>query len=159
MELIGIGEAARKLGVNASTLRYYEDRGLVRPAVRRAGRRMYGPEQLRRLAFLQLMQKLGMSLDSACAILDEPGGRWRDEVHHQIAELDRLIARAESARFFLRHTLECTVDHPTRECSSMIETLDRRLAGVPFEDLAVEHGQALPPEHQPPPGGLRRRHT
>ena len=34
MDLISIGEAAHKLGLNASALRYYEERGLVRPAAR-----------------------------------------------------------------------------------------------------------------------------
>ena len=51
MELVPIGEAARMLKVNASALRYYEERGLVKPACRVNGRRMYGRAELRRLAF------------------------------------------------------------------------------------------------------------
>lgn len=46
MDLVSIGEAARMVGINPSALRYYEERGLVRPAARHAGRRMYAPEQL-----------------------------------------------------------------------------------------------------------------
>ena len=60
MQLVPIGEAARRLGVNTSALRYYEERGLVTPA-RRAGRRVYGPGDLRRLAFIQVLQ--GETLD------------------------------------------------------------------------------------------------
>lgn len=140
MELIPIGEAARKLGVNTSALRYYEERGLVRPATRHGGRRMYGPEELRRLAFVQLMQGLGLGLDAASAVLDQPGVRWREVVREQIAALDHLIARARGAQDFLRHALDCPADRPVRECPHMIETLDRRLAGTPFADLAAEYG-------------------
>ncbi|MEU8350538.1 MerR family transcriptional regulator [Streptomyces sp. NPDC048845] len=98
MELVGIGEAARITGVNASALRYYEERGLVRPAERRGGRRMYGREQLRRLVFLQLMQRVGMSLDAAGAVLDDPGEQWRAAVREQLDALDELVARARARR-------------------------------------------------------------
>ncbi|MGH3694213.1 MAG: MerR family transcriptional regulator [Pseudonocardiaceae bacterium] len=52
MDLISIGQAADRLGLNPSALRYYDERGLVTPAARRAGRRVYGLEELRRLAFI-----------------------------------------------------------------------------------------------------------
>lgn len=139
MELVTISEAARLIGVNASALRYYEDRGLVTPA-RRAGRRMYDPEQLRRLAFIQIMRALGASLNTAAAVLDEPSQQWRDTVRDQVAALDDLIARAEGARHFLQHALNCPTDHPVRECPKMIEGLDRRLSGISLEQLAAEHG-------------------
>lgn len=139
MEMVSIGEAARRLGVNASALRYYEQRGLVRPA-RRSGRRRYDAEQLRRLAFIQTMQRLGVSLDAASAVLDEPSRRWRTVLREQIAELDELIARAQGARRFLQHALQCPAEHPVLECPHMIGTLDRRVVdGVSFEQLAAEH--------------------
>lgn len=141
MELVSIGEAARRVGMNTSALRYYDERGLVRPAARHGGRRMYGPEQLRRLAFVQIMQRLGVSLDTTAAVLDEPSDQWRTAVRAQIAALDGLIAQAAQARDYLRHSLRCPADHPVRECSYMIETLDRRLSGVPLEQLAIEHRQ------------------
>ena len=64
MKIFDIGEIADRSGIPPSTLRYYEDRGLVTPQ-RRAGKRMYAREQLRRLAFIQLMQRLGIRLDAA----------------------------------------------------------------------------------------------
>jgi DNA-binding transcriptional MerR regulator len=143
MELVTIGQAAEMLALNTSALRYYEDRGLVRPE-RRAGRRMYSREQLRRLAFIQLMQRLGIKLDAAAAVLDEPSERWRGVVREQIAEIDELIARANGARDFLEHALACPADHPVDECPHMIEGLDRRLSGVSIEELAVEQGQPAP---------------
>src|SRR5262245_39333833 len=67
MEQMSIGEAARMLGLNTSALRYYEDRGFLTPN-RHGGRRMYGRDELRRLAFTQLLQRLGISLDAAAAV-------------------------------------------------------------------------------------------
>jgi DNA-binding transcriptional MerR regulator len=137
MESVTIGKAAQLLGLKTSALRYYEDRGLVAPE-RRAGKRVYSREQLRRLAFVQLMQRLGISLNAASAVLDEPSDQWRDVVREQIAAIDNLIARARGARDFLQHALACPADHPVDDCEQMIEVLDRRLGGVTIEELAAE---------------------
>jgi DNA-binding transcriptional MerR regulator len=143
MELVTIGEAAQMLALNTSALRYYEDRGLVTPE-RRGGKRMYSRKHLRRLAFIQLMQRLGIRLDAAAAVLDEPSKQWRDVVREQIAAIDELIARANGARHFLEHALACPADHPVDQCPNMIEGLDKRLSGVTIEELAAEQGQPVP---------------
>jgi len=155
MEMVSIGEAARRLGVNASALRYYEQRGLVRP-VRRSGRRRYDAVQLRRLALIQTMQRLGVSLDAVSAVLDQPSQRWRTVLREQVAALDDLIARAQGARQFLQHALQCSAEHPVLECPYMIETLDRRVDGLSFEQLAAEHGM---PVGTPQPSGRRQRRS
>jgi DNA-binding transcriptional MerR regulator len=143
MELVTIGEAAQVLALNTSALRYYEDRGLVTPE-RRGGKRMYSREHLRRLAFIQLMQRLGIRLDAASAVLDEPSDQWRDVVRQQIAAIEELIVRANGARDFLEHALACPADHPVDECPHMIEALDKRLDGLTIEELAAEHGLPVP---------------
>lgn len=140
MELVTIGDAARMLGLNTSALRYYEDRGLVTPQ-RRSGRRMYRRDELRRLAFIQLMQCLGVRLDAAAAVLDEPSDRWRGVVHDQITAIEELIARANGARDFLQHALACPADHPVDQCPHMIEVLDKRLGGTTIEQIALEQGR------------------
>lgn len=139
MDPIPIGEAAKRLGMRTSALRYYEERNLVRPAARVNGKRVYGLQELRRLAFIQIAQRLGIGLDTAAAVLDEASDQWRTTVGEQIAELDELIARAQDAKSFLSHALMCPAEHPTRECPHMMETLDRLLEGVSFEQLAREH--------------------
>jgi DNA-binding transcriptional MerR regulator len=139
VERIPIGEAARRLGMRTSTLRYYEERGLVRPAARIGGKRYYGPAELRRLTFIQIAQRLGIRLDTARAVLDDPDERWRATVSERIAELDALINRALQAKGFLSHALTCPAEHPVRECPYLIEMLDRLLDGVPFDQLAREH--------------------
>jgi DNA-binding transcriptional MerR regulator len=139
MDLIPIGEAAQRLGMRTSALRYYEERDLVRPAARVHGKRVYGREELRRLAFIQIAQRLGIGLDTAAAVLDEDSEQWRETVGGQIQKLDALIARAQGAKDFLSHALMCPAEHPARECPHLVETLDRLLDGASFEELAKEH--------------------
>jgi DNA-binding transcriptional MerR regulator len=140
MNLISIGEAADRLQMSPSALRYYDERGLVCPRARRAGRRMYGPEELRRLAFIKITQRLGLPLDTAAAVLDAPSPQWREIVRRQIAQLDEMIAQARGAQMFLTHALQCPTDHPARECATMMGALDRLVDGIPVEQLAAEHG-------------------
>jgi DNA-binding transcriptional MerR regulator len=59
-----IGQAAERSGFSASTLRYYEDIDLVRPAGRtEAGYRLYDDVALARLGFIARAKQLGCSLD------------------------------------------------------------------------------------------------
>ncbi|MCV7289962.1 MULTISPECIES: MerR family transcriptional regulator [Mycolicibacterium] len=138
MDVISIGEAAARLQMSASALRYYDERGLVCPRMRRGGKRMYGPDELRRLAFLKIVHRLGLPLDTAAAVLDAPSEQWRQTVREQIAELDRVIAQAQGAQQFLTHALHCPTDHPARDCTTMTGALDRLVDGMSVEDLAAE---------------------
>ncbi|HEX2212503.1 MAG TPA: MerR family transcriptional regulator [Mycobacterium sp.] len=140
MDSIPIGEAAARLQMTSSALRYYDERGLVRPQSRHAGRRMYGPDDLRRLAFLKIFHRLGLPLDTAAAVLDAPSPQWRELVREQIDHLDEVIAQARGAQQFLTHALHCPTDHPARECATMTGALDRLVDGMSVEELAAEHG-------------------
>ena len=62
-ELVSIAQVREKTGVSARTLRYYEELGLL-PGVRRraGGRRVYGPDELERLRFIQRLKALGLTL-------------------------------------------------------------------------------------------------
>jgi DNA-binding transcriptional MerR regulator len=139
MDPIPIGEAAARLRLTASALRYYDERGLVRPQERRAGKRMYGTDDLRRLAFIKIFHQLGVSLDTAAAVLDAPSPQWREIVREQIAQLDEVIAQAQGAQLFLTHALHCPTDHPARECPTMTGALDRLVDGMTVDQLAAEH--------------------
>ena len=145
MDLISIGQAAALLGMTTSALRYYDERGLVRPTGRRAGKRMYNREGLRRLAFVGVTQRLGLPLQTAAAVLDAPSDRWHQTVREQIAELDHVIAQAQTARTFLTHALNCPTDHPALQCATMTSALDRLVAGTPIDQLAAEHQQPAAP--------------
>lgn len=62
-EWVDIGVACRATGISPRTVRYYEELGLL-PGVRRraSGRRVYGTDELERLAFIGRLKKLGLSL-------------------------------------------------------------------------------------------------
>ena len=50
---------------------------------------------------------LGIPLQTAAAIFDAPGPRWREAVREQLATLEQLIGLARGAQTFLTHTLDC----------------------------------------------------
>lgn len=105
-QLVPIDVVARRLGVPASTIRYYEQRGLLDPVSRRSGKRWYGEGELRRLAIIRYWQESGlMSLDDIGEILAGPdgSGRWRELVDRQVRTLQEQIERMEAAREFLQH--------------------------------------------------------
>ncbi|MCI2424104.1 MerR family transcriptional regulator [Saccharopolyspora sp. K220] len=139
MDLIPIGAAAQRLDLATSTLRYYDERGLVPAATRKHGKRMYGLDQLRRLAFIKLVQHLGIPLKTAASILDTSGPRWREAVREETAKLDELIERAQGARTFLTHSLECPHAHPVQDCPNMISALDQLTAGATMDQLRQQY--------------------
>ena len=68
-EELSIGEVAARAGMNVSALRFYEERGLIASTRTEGGRRRYGRPVLRRLAFIQVAQRVGLSLDEIGAAL------------------------------------------------------------------------------------------
>lgn len=123
-QLVPIGEAARRTGVATSTLRYYDERGLVRPAKRAAGKRWYGEAELRLIAFILIAQRLGIGLAKICDVLNGTGTSWRAAVDGQVEALGDQIAEAELARTFLLHGRDCPHPRPWQDCPKMIEALD-----------------------------------
>ena len=105
-DLLTIGEVARRSGVAASALRFYEDRGLIASERAGAGHRRFRRPVLRRIAFIVFAQRIGLSLDEIGAELAKlPGDRapnrrdwarlsstWTARVDERIAELERLKA-------------------------------------------------------------------
>lgn len=104
--LVPIDEVARRLGIRASAIRYYEERGLVRPLSRQSGRRWYDPSAIRRLAIILFWQEYAlMSLDEIGEILAGSGATrgWAEIVRSRIDALGEQISRMEAAREFLVH--------------------------------------------------------
>lgn len=99
-----INQIARRSGVAASALRYYEERGLIRSERAGSGHRRFPRHVLRRLAFITFAQKLGMRLEEIRQELDklpndhiptgedwaQLSGKWTARVDERIAELERL---------------------------------------------------------------------
>ena len=78
-ELLTIGEVARRSGVAASALRFYEERGLIGSERAGSGHRRYPRSVLRRIAFIVFAQRVGLTLDEIGAELAKlrPTGRRR----------------------------------------------------------------------------------
>jgi DNA-binding transcriptional MerR regulator len=131
-----IGEVSALFGLNPSTLRYWEDEGLLVPAGRRSGRRVYVRENLRRIALIVRARDTGlMGLREIQAILDgdTDQGDWHDAVQSRLDAIDRQRARLETARGYLTHIISCPSDHPADNCPYLASELDRALStlGVP----------------------------
>ena len=139
-DLLPIGEAARRVGLTPSALRYYEERAVVRPAKRVRGRRWYGRDELRRLAFVQLTQRLGVDLATVAEVLDGTGRPWREVVDAHLRWLDDRVAADQQARRVLAHASVCSEAEPWRTCEYLLAELDAWLA-------------ASPPAWEPWPGG------
>ncbi|WHT18637.1 MerR family transcriptional regulator [Crossiella sp. CA-258035] len=129
--LVPIGEAAARLGLATSALRYYERRGLLTPALRRGNTRCYDEDGLRRLAFIQAGQQLGLSLEDLGALLAADRAEWQRIIEAHVAELEARIARAQRARVLLRHPLNCVAEHPATECEHLRGLLDEWLQATP----------------------------
>jgi MerR family transcriptional regulator, redox-sensitive transcriptional activator SoxR len=103
-DLLTIGEVARRSGVAASALRFYEERGLIGSERSGSGHRRYRRPVLRRIAFIVFAQRIGLSLDEIKRELDKlPPDRaptrrdwsrlsstWTSRIDDRIAELERL---------------------------------------------------------------------
>jgi len=99
-----IGEVARRSGVAASALRFYEERGLITSERAGSGHRRYQRPVLRRIAFIVFAQRVGLTLAEIAAELaklpdnraptrrdwSQLSSRWTSRIDERIAELERL---------------------------------------------------------------------
>jgi DNA-binding transcriptional MerR regulator len=109
-----IGEAAEAFQVPVSTLRYYDDIGLVTASVRRSRVRYYDRVALARLAYVLLWRFDGMlSVEYTTEIVASASGQQRNQlIERWRAELDDRITRLGRARETLDHMLNCSEDDP-----------------------------------------------
>ena len=104
-----IAEVARRSGIPASTLRFYEEKGLIVSVGRRGLRRLFNPDVLDRLALISLGGAAGFSLDEIARMF-APDGRPRIDRRMLAAkaqEVDRMIRRLSAMREGLRHAAVC----------------------------------------------------
>jgi len=131
MRDLDIGEVAQQAGVAASTLRYYEERGLIAPIGRRGLRRQFAPNVLERLALIALGRSAGFSLDEIAEMIPPDGEPRidRDRLARKAEELDRTIKRLRAMRDGLRHAAACPA--PTHmECATFRRFLRAAGAGA-----------------------------
>lgn len=118
------GQLAAAAGVNLQTLRYYERRGLLKPAGRRpSGYREYAPDAVRRLRFIKRAQELGFTLREIHELLALRAGtagqreRTRTAVAGKLAEMDGKIRDLKAMRKTLAALADtCACGETTGAC-------------------------------------------
>lgn len=108
-----IGAVAALAGRQPSAIRYYEQIGLLPPAPRVAGRRVYGPDTLRTLAVIETGQRAGLTLDEIRALLsvapDDQAAiqRLREVAARKLPAIMDLIERSHVVRGWLESAARC----------------------------------------------------
>jgi MerR family transcriptional regulator, redox-sensitive transcriptional activator SoxR len=106
-----IGEVARQAGVAATTLRYYEQIGLLPPPDRRGGQRRYDDSVLARLEVIRLCKSAGFALEEIQLLFaDEAPGRpaSRALAEAKLAEIDAQLESLARARAVIEWGMRCT---------------------------------------------------
>ena len=104
-----IAQVARQSGLPASTLRYYEEKGLIASVGRDGLRRRFAPGVLDQLALIALGQAAGFSLDEIAAMF-APDGRPsidRRLLAAKADEIDGMVKRLKAMSNGLRHAADC----------------------------------------------------
>lgn len=106
-----IGEVAREAGVAATTLRYYEQIGLLPAPARLGGQRRYDSVILARLKVIQLCKSAGFALEEIQLLFaDDAPGRpvSRALGEAKLAEIDKQMASLTQAREVIEWGMRCT---------------------------------------------------
>ncbi|HEU4548339.1 MAG TPA: helix-turn-helix domain-containing protein [Rhizomicrobium sp.] len=109
MKDLDIAQVAQRSGVPASTLRFYEEKGLIASIGRRGLRRLFDPSVLERLNLISLGQVAGFTLDEITAMF-APGGKPRIDrklLADKASALDKTIRELRALRDGLRHAAAC----------------------------------------------------
>ena len=109
MSELDIGEVVQRSGLPASTLRYYEEKGLIRSIGRHGLRRVFDPGVLRRLSLIALGSEAGFSLEEIAGMFALDGSPVIDRrmLSAKADEIDDTIRRLTAMRDGLRHAAAC----------------------------------------------------
>ncbi|MEM8645251.1 MAG: helix-turn-helix domain-containing protein [Pseudomonadota bacterium] len=108
-EVLDIGEVVKLCGQPASTLRYYEEIGLIRSAGRQGLRRLYTADVVQRLALVALGRNAGFSLSEIASMFGADGTPQidRKQLLAKADQLDKTIKQLVAMRDGLRHAANC----------------------------------------------------
>ena len=141
--LLTIGQVAQQAGMRASRIRYYEAHGILPEPERVSGMRRYRIDVVRRLAIIDLAQRVGFTLDEIRQLLG-PGSRpvhdrIRDLAIDKLPDIEDLIERAMTVRKLLVTCAacecesfdECTIfDAPVLASTSGLQSPSRKRAAL-----------------------------
>jgi DNA-binding transcriptional MerR regulator len=131
MNFPDIAEVARRSGVPASTLRFYEEKGLIASTGRRGLRRLFDATVFERLALIALARAAGFTLEEI-ALMFSADGRVRIDramLTAKANELERTIRRLKAMRDGLRHAAVCRAPSHL-ECPTFRKLLAAAASGL-----------------------------
>ena len=108
-----IGELAKRTGLNASAIRYYETVGLLAAPHRAGGQRHYSDEAAHRVMLIRFASDMGFTLNEIKLFLSglrenaPVGPRWNKLARRKIKEVEVSIEQSHRLRSLLQHLLEC----------------------------------------------------
>jgi DNA-binding transcriptional MerR regulator len=104
-----IGEVSKRSNLPPSTLRFYEEKGLIKSSGRNGLRRLFDSNVLERLALIALGRDAGFSLEEIAAMFTADGRPRinRDKLMDKAKELDHTIKKLLSMRDGLKHAAKC----------------------------------------------------
>jgi MerR family redox-sensitive transcriptional activator SoxR len=118
-----IGEVAKRVGLAASAIRYYEREGLIPRADRKGNARVYGSDIFDRLMLIELAKSAGFTIAETRQLVrgiskrTAPGPRWRTLAEKKLGEVEERIAEAHRMQAILKMMMRC--ECPTFEdCTS-----------------------------------------
>lgn len=122
MELLSVGETARRSGLPTSTLRYYDTLGLIKPVRLHNSHRRYPAETVDRLQAIRLCQELGCELEEIRELI-EPDAREARRVaaKRELLRVERQFRKLATVRAVLEHVEVCECDDLSN-CRAEIRT-------------------------------------
>ncbi len=108
-----IGELARRVGLNASAIRYYERLGQLATPHRTGGQRRYSDDALDRALLIRFASDMGFTLSEIKLFLNglrdntPVGPRWKQLAYRKIQEVEENIRRSRRLKSLLEHLLHC----------------------------------------------------
>ncbi|AZP10731.1 helix-turn-helix domain-containing protein [Undibacterium parvum] len=135
-----IAEVAQRSGLPASTLRFYEEKGLICSVGRHGLRRLFGNNILERLALIALGRAAGFSLAEISPMLGAEGTPQIDRqlLLDKARELDRTIQKLTAMRDGLQHAAVCKATSHM-ECPTFRRLIGLAAAGVNRGDEEKKH--------------------
>lgn len=109
-DTLDIGEVAKHAGLPVSTLRFYEEKGLIRSTGRHGLRRLFASSILEQLEFIALARHASFSLEEIAAMFSEDG---QFQIHRKLLlakanDVDKNIKRLIAVREGLLHVAKCS---------------------------------------------------
>lgn len=131
-EMMDIGEVSSAAGLPASTLHFYEEKGLIRSVGRSGLRRVFRADVIQRLSLIALGRMAGFSLDEIAKMFAADGNLSvdREQLMEKADELDDRITRLSAMRDGLRHAARCSAPSHM-ECPTF-----QRLVGLAGKEQA-----------------------